>query len=120
MDIQEKLIHFKYEVGKVIIGKEKVIELIFVSMLQKGHILFESVPGTGKTMLSKSVARAIDGTFKRISLRRIYWLPILQGSIYINLKPRSLNFGAARSILIYSVWTKATERRREPSQPCLR
>lgn len=66
MDIQEKLGHFKNEVGKVIIGKEKVIELIFVGMLQKGHILFESVPGTGKTMLSKSVARAIGGTFKRI------------------------------------------------------
>src|SRR5699024_4295159 len=66
MDIQEKLGHFKDEMGKVIIGKEIVIELIFVSMLQKGHILFESVPGTGKTMLSKSVARAIGGTFTRI------------------------------------------------------
>ncbi|WP_411843233.1 AAA family ATPase [Salinicoccus sp. HZC-1] len=66
MNIEEKLNHFKNEVGKVIIGQEKVVELIFVSLLQKGHILFESVPGTGKTMLSKAVAQAIGGTFKRI------------------------------------------------------
>lgn len=66
MKIEEKLTLFKKEVGKVIIGQEKVVELIFVSMLQKGHILFESVPGTGKTMLSKAVARAIGGAFKRI------------------------------------------------------
>lgn len=66
MNIEEKLNQFKNEVGKVIIGQEKVVELIFVSLLQKGHILFESVPGTGKTMLSKAVARAIGGTFKRI------------------------------------------------------
>lgn len=66
MNIEEKLNQFKNEVEKVIIGQEKVVELIFVSLLQKGHILFESVPGTGKTILSKAVAQAIGGTFKRI------------------------------------------------------
>lgn len=63
---QEQLVRFKDEVGKVIVGHEKVLDLIFVSLIQKGHILFESVPGTGKTMLSKSVAQALNGDFKRI------------------------------------------------------
>ncbi len=66
MNIGEKLTQFKNEVGKVIIGHEKTVELIFISMLQKGHVLFESVPGTGKTMISKAVARTIGGDFKRI------------------------------------------------------
>ncbi|MHC0551957.1 AAA family ATPase [Salinicoccus sp. CNSTN-B1] len=66
MNIKEKLEAFKKEVGKVMVGQEEIAELIFVSLLQRGHILFESVPGTGKTMLSKTVARAVGGTFKRI------------------------------------------------------
>lgn len=66
MNIGEKLSQFKNEVGKVIVGQEKTVELIFVSLLQKGHVLFESVPGTGKTMLSKAVSKAIGGDFKRI------------------------------------------------------
>ncbi|MFB9860222.1 AAA family ATPase [Salinicoccus siamensis] len=66
MNITEKLETFKKEVGKVMVGQEEIAELIFVSLLQRGHILFESVPGTGKTMLSKTVARAVGGTFKRI------------------------------------------------------
>ena len=66
VNVKEQLKRFKDEIGKVIIGQDKVLDLIFVSLIQKGHILFESVPGTGKTMLSKSVAQALNGDFKRI------------------------------------------------------
>lgn len=66
VNVKEQLARFKDEVGKVIVGNDKVLDLIFVSLIQKGHILFESVPGTGKTMLSKSVAQALSGDFKRI------------------------------------------------------
>lgn len=66
MNVTEALKEFKNEVGKVIIGQEKIIDLIFISLIQGGHILFESVPGTGKTALSKSIAAAIGGDFSRI------------------------------------------------------
>ncbi|SDK42458.1 AAA family ATPase [Lacicoccus qingdaonensis] len=56
----------KKEIGKVIVGQEEVIDLIFISIVQKGHILFESVPGTGKTVLSKSVSKVMGGTFSRV------------------------------------------------------
>lgn len=56
----------KREIGKVIVGQEEVVDLIFISIIQKGHILFESVPGTGKTVLSKSISKVMGGNFSRI------------------------------------------------------
>ena len=66
MSVTEKLKQFKEEIGKVIIGQDKVIELVFISLIQEGHILFDSVPGTGETVLSKAVAGTVDGKFSRI------------------------------------------------------
>lgn len=53
-------------VEKVIIGKRDVIELVVVGLLCEGHILIEDVPGTGKTMLARSVAISLDVEFKRL------------------------------------------------------
>jgi MoxR-like ATPase len=53
-------------VEKVIIGKRDIIELVVVALLCEGHILIEDVPGTGKTMLARSVAISLDVEFKRL------------------------------------------------------
>jgi len=53
-------------VEKVIIGKRPAIELIVVSMLCEGHALLEDVPGSGKTMLARSIAVSLGNTFKRV------------------------------------------------------
>jgi MoxR-like ATPase len=52
--------------NKVIYGKEEVIDLLYVALLAQGHVLLESVPGTGKTKLAKSFAKVMDGTFSRV------------------------------------------------------
>ncbi len=51
---------------KVIIGKRDTVELIIIGLLCNGHILIEDVPGVGKTMLARSLARSLDCTFNRI------------------------------------------------------
>lgn len=53
-------------VERVIVGKSSVIDLMLTALLAKGHVLLEDVPGTGKTMLAKSIARSLDASFARI------------------------------------------------------
>lgn len=53
-------------IERVIVGKEEAVRLTLIAVICRGHILIEDVPGVGKTVLTKSVARSIGCTFKRI------------------------------------------------------
>ncbi len=56
----------KKEMSSVLVGKEREIDLLLIALLQEGHVLLESVPGTGKTLLAKTFSHCIDGVYKRI------------------------------------------------------
>jgi MoxR-like ATPase len=64
--MRQHIERLKQNLGKTIVGKAEAIRLVLVAVLSGGHALLEDVPGVGKTLLAKSLARSIDGKFQRI------------------------------------------------------
>lgn len=64
--IAELLQRLRDHLGRVVLGKPDVIEWTLVALLADGHLLIEDVPGVGKTLLAKALARSLDCTFHRI------------------------------------------------------
>ncbi len=64
--MRDRIERLTENLGQVIVGKSDSIRLVLVALLSGGHTLLEDVPGVGKTLLAKSLARSIDGKFQRI------------------------------------------------------
>jgi MoxR-like ATPase len=64
--MRDRIEQLTENLGQAIVGKSDAIRLVLVALLSGGHTLLEDVPGVGKTLLAKSLARSIDGKFQRI------------------------------------------------------
>ncbi len=65
-DVAESAARVRENVGRVIVGRDTVLDYTLAAILSEGHILLDDVPGLGKTMLAKSFARSIGCSFRRI------------------------------------------------------
>jgi MoxR-like ATPase len=64
--MREKIDALTQNLARTIVGKHEAIRLVIVALLGGGHALLEDVPGVGKTLLAKSLARSVDGKFQRL------------------------------------------------------
>lgn len=88
----QKINTIKANMNKVIIGKEHLVELILTSMIAEGHVLLEDVPGTGKTVMAKSLAKSIDADFSRIQFTPDLLPSDITGLNYYNQKEGEFRF----------------------------
>uniref|UniRef100_A0A831X0Q7 MoxR family ATPase n=1 Tax=Thermorudis peleae TaxID=1382356 RepID=A0A831X0Q7_9BACT len=100
-------------VGRVIIGKDAVTELILVALLCEGHVLIEDVPGVGKTTLARAVARSIGGQFRRIQFMPDLLPSDITGLTFFNQRTGEFQFRAGpvfTNVLLADEINRATPR----------
>jgi MoxR-like ATPase len=64
--VKETAVRFESDLHRIIVGQDETIRLAYIALVLGGHVLIEGVPGTAKTLLARTVAQLIGGTFKRI------------------------------------------------------
>ena len=79
-------------IERVIVGKRGVIDFLLVALLCEGHVLIEDVPGTGKTMLAKSLARTLDCSFRRIQFTPDLLPSDVTGVSFFNQRAQEFEF----------------------------
>ena len=79
-------------VEKVIVGKTEAVELVVVALISRGHALIEDVPGVGKTMLARSVARSVGCEFSRIQFTPDLLPSDVTGISFYNQKTSEFEF----------------------------
>lgn len=109
-------------VGKVIVGKDSVIDLVIAALFAGGHVLLEDVPGTGKTKLAKSLARSVDSTFRRVQFTPDLLPSDLTGIHFFNQQEGRFTFRAGpvfTNILLADEINRATPRTQSSLLECM-
>lgn len=85
----ERIVH---NLEQVIVGKYQSVELVVIGLLCQGHVLIEDVPGVGKTMLARSLAKSLDCTFSRIQFTPDMLPSDVTGVSIFNQEKRTFEF----------------------------
>lgn len=112
----------KSNIGRVIVGKEEVVELMLIGLLTSGHVLLEDVPGTGKTLLAKSMAKSLALSFRRIQFTPDLLPSDLSGIHFYNQKISEFEFRAGplfTHLLLADEINRATPRTQSSLLECM-
>jgi MoxR-like ATPase len=90
--VQEAARAVRQNASRVIVGKEEVIDLLMVALLCEGHVLFEDVPGIGKTTLAKTLAKSLGCIFQRIQFTPDLLPSDITGITFFNQKKGEFEF----------------------------
>src|SRR5690625_1746097 len=96
--------------NRVIFGKEDTISLLFIALLAGGHVLLESVPGTGKTKLAKSFAKIMNGKFSRVQFTPDVLPSDVSGIRFFN--PKTQEFELRIGPIMTNIFLARSEERR--------
>ncbi|WP_181956620.1 AAA family ATPase [Paenibacillus piri] len=120
--IQRMAHDIKANIQKVVVGKDEVIDKLLIALIASGHILLEDVPGTGKTLLAKAMAKSIDGSFKRIQFTPDLLPSDLTGINFYNQKLSEFEFRPGplfTNLLLADEINRATPRTQSSLLECM-
>lgn len=119
---QNMIKDIKSNIEKVMVGQSETIDLLLTAMLAEGHVLIEDMPGTGKTVLSSSIAKSVKGKFSRIQFTPDLLPSDVTGLNYFNQKSSDFVFKegpAFCNILLADEINRATPRTQSSLLECM-
>ncbi|KNY25804.1 ATPase associated with various cellular activities AAA_3 [Pseudobacteroides cellulosolvens ATCC 35603 = DSM 2933] len=120
--IKELALKIKQNINKVIVGKDEIIDLSLIALITSGHILLEDVPGMGKTVLAKTLAKSLSCSFKRVQFTPDLLPSDLTGINYYNQKSCEFQFRPGpifSDILLADEINRATPRTQSSLLECM-
>jgi MoxR-like ATPase len=91
-ELEESAEKVRIEIKKIIVGQEKIIDMMIAAVLADGHVLIEGVPGIAKTLLAKLIARTISADFSRIQFTPDLMPSDILGTSVFNMKTSEFEF----------------------------
>jgi MoxR-like ATPase len=113
MELRNTVKQIQVDMGKVVVGSERIVRFMFIALMSGNHILLEGVPGLAKTMLASQFAKEIGINFNRIQFTPDMLPSDITGSIVFNLESRKMEF---RQGPIFSNLILADEINRTPAK----
>ena len=115
-----RLAQVRHELGRVIVGQDRVVDRVLVAVLADGHVLLEGAPGLGKTLLLATLARILGGSFTRIQFTPDLIPSDIVGTRIFRPSSESSTSNPGRSSPTSCWSTRSTAPRRRSSRRCSR